>query len=488
MEMDSSIALLVFYLFSLNLVALLFVMTSVQEKEQRAAGVGALFLGLTLVLSFGFLTLAQKGAFDSWLPMIKVIDVLVTLVVLTFVLPIGRNPNVSKGTGYYVAGEVKRVDERDIIFARIRSLRPGKPEYDRYYQMHPELKEDDDKRRGMGGPLGIPGKIDSQNRPNIGFLHGMYNFPQLLGRKEVVCPKPVGEPLDIPAGELTKRVKGFAKSLGANLVGITKLNPLWMYSHKGEIFFDNWEEWGKEINTDHPYAIVVATEMNREMIMAAPHTPATIESTSNYSLGAYITVQLASFLADLGYQATANHFRNYEVNCVPLAVDAGLGELGRNGYLITKEFGPRIRLAVVTTNAPLETDSPVDLGVQHFCEVCKKCADLCPSGSIPKGNKTIVNGSLRWKLDAESCSAWWARLGTDCCICMAVCPWSHPDTLLHKMSRFMARRSAPARYALTWADDLFYGRYKGKWYGPEWCDYRWPKGAQGESERKGLPF
>ena len=63
---------------------------------------------------------------------------------------------------------------------------------------------------------------------------------------------------------------------------------------------------------------------------------------------------------------------------IPLAIDAGLGELGRNGLLTTEQFGPRLRLCKVLTDLPSELDSPVDMGVQHFCETCERCAEACP--------------------------------------------------------------------------------------------------------------
>jgi hypothetical protein len=81
---------------------------------------------------------------------------------------------------------------------------------------------------------------------------------------------------------------------------------------------------------------------------------------------------LAAFIANLGYSATANHLCHYELILPAVAVDAGLGELSRMGYLLTKEFGPRIRLSAVTTDMPLAADEPVDLGIQSFCAVCIK--------------------------------------------------------------------------------------------------------------------
>jgi epoxyqueuosine reductase QueG len=57
---------------------------------------------------------------------------------------------------------------------------------------------------------------------------------------------------------------------------------------------------------------------------------------------------------------------------VPAAVDAGLGEMGLFGYLITKELGPRVRIFAVTTDLPLVVDHPMDIGVEDFCRFCKE--------------------------------------------------------------------------------------------------------------------
>ena len=127
----------------------------------------------------------------------------------------------------------------------------------------------------------------------------------------------------------------------------------------------------------------------------------------------------------MGYSAHAHYDANYLLQCVPVAVDSGMGELSRAGFLITKEFGLALRLAVVTTNMDLDHDKPVDIGVQSFCDTCKICAEACPIGAIPDGDKVVVNGTRRWKLDAEKCYRYWHTVGTDCGLCMASCPWSN---------------------------------------------------------------
>jgi hypothetical protein len=130
----------------------------------------------------------------------------------------------------------------------------------------------------------------------------------------------------------------------------------------------------------------------------------------------------------------------------------------RHGYLVTERFGCRVRLAAVFTELELIADSPVDIGVRDFCDFCRKCATNCPSRSIPDAEPVIVNGSLRWKLNAETCFDYWAKLGTDCNICMRVCPWSHARTFPHRVVRQLCVRNRYSRRLFTEMDDLFYGR------------------------------
>ena len=61
------------------------------------------------------------------------------------------------------------------------------------------------------------------------------------------------------------------------------------------------------------------------------------------------------------------------------AVACGLGEIGRNGLLLTPEFGSRQRFHMIITDAKIES-SPLFEG--HICDACGKCAESCPLGAI----------------------------------------------------------------------------------------------------------
>ena len=153
---------------------------------------------------------------------------------------------------------------------------------------------------------------------------------------------------------------------------------------------------------------------------------------------------LAQFIRGLGYQAIPSG--NDTACSIPMAIDAGLGEIARNGLLITPQYGPRVRLAKVFTDLPLVPDAPIQFGVWEFCRTCKKCALKCPSKSIPLGdasaeprNISTRPGVTKWSINAETCLAWWAANGSDCSNCIRVCPFNKPPGRLHDLVRLGIR-------------------------------------------------
>jgi epoxyqueuosine reductase QueG len=128
------------------------------------------------------------------------------------------------------------------------------------------------------------------------------------------------------------------------------------------------------------------------------------------------------------------------------------------GYLITPTLGPRVRLGAVTTDLPLTSDTPIAFGVQDFCDKCRKCVVNCPAAAIPDGDKVWVRGVEKWLIDAERCLVYWRGAGTDCGLCMKVCPYSHPQYPAHSLIRAGIYRSAFARSLALVGDDLLYGR------------------------------
>lgn len=444
---------------------LYFMFVSIREKEPRAPYfglVGALFHMLLIPVIL-------------WVPLFKIPIIILFSVYILFFLACciqgKENSQALKGTMGYVRGEVHRFDERDTMFARIEGLHSATDRYNEYYQRHPEHKKSDDKRRSGGFPIGPPGAIDQYSLPVMAMAKANFHTCFLIGNHAVAKPSPDAEKKPLPPEKTTQIIKKFALHLGADLVGICKTNPLWSYSHRGEVPYEESDEYGKKLPESLPYALVFTVEMSHEHVSTAPHTPAVAESMTQYCKGEYISTILAQWFSSMGYRGAAQHFLHYDHLMVPMAVDAGLGELGRQGYLIAPKFGCRVRVFATMTDMPLVPDKPISIGVDTFCRRCKKCAISCPSKSIPRDEKTLYNGVEKWKLHEKSCYTFWGKVGTDCAICMSICPFSRPDSPIHRVVRWMVARSLPAQTVFPFLDNILYGK---RWHPKKissWLDY-----------------
>lgn len=466
-------------LLGLNWVSFSYFLSSIQEKEYRAAVIGgfqfAVFLGI-LVLFFIFQNL---GLFKTPTGFGVLFAMLPAVAAVTWVLfgRYGVNPKAMEGTAGLISGQAKQFDQSEMVISRELFLQPGTETYRKFYEEHPGWEAFDAERRAVLGPMGAMGAVDNLgviDKPyeaaNISASLSAMNFMVYLAEPHMIQPRSMSDnKLKLSPEEATLRVKGFSRMLGADLVGVTRINPLWTYSHRGMPLPGMNEGWGDPLTVKHEYAIVLGTEMDFNLVQTAPHTPNVIETMHNYAEGSSITTRLAQFIANLGYPSNVENVMHYQSLLVPLAVDAGLGELGRHGYLITKRFGSRLRLAAVTTDLPLIPDRPVDIGVRDFCTICEKCADCCPSKSIPGGDPKEYNGTLRWKLNAETCYAYWSKIGTDCSICMRVCPWSHYKSFPHRIITEAVSRNKIARKLFMHMDDLFYGRKPRPKPAPSWA-------------------
>jgi reductive dehalogenase len=173
-----------------------------------------------------------------------------------------------------------------------------------------------------------------------------------------------------------------------------------------------------------------------------------------YSKMAITNNYLSAFIRNLGYE-TIDCTTNDVALTVPMAMQAGLGDLARNGLLIAPKFGPRIRLSKVITDLPLVPDSPIDFGVIEFCSKCEICAEQCPSQSIMRGERTAeaptisnLKGTIKWPIDPETCRMYWARLNRPCTTCIACCPYNKPDTPFHRTVNWFTDH-------VRWADPLY---------------------------------
>lgn len=224
--------------------------------------------------------------------------------------------------------------------------------------------------------------------------------------------------------EMAERVKRAAMFYGADLVGIAELDERWLYRNM------RYTLEPVDLPEEMRYAVVMAVEMDETGIATSPGCPASAATGLGYSRMAFVASTLAEFIRNLGYSAVPAG--NDVGLSVPLAIDAGLGELGRHGLLITPEYGPRVRLCKVYTDLPLGVDRPVEFGVGEFCKGCRLCAEACPVEAISRERDpgwepscgSSNPGALKWYVDGEKCYVYWLDNGTDCSNCVSVCPFN----------------------------------------------------------------
>ncbi len=209
------------------------------------------------------------------------------------------------------------------------------------------------------------------------------------------------------AATATAAVKEVALKLGADLVGVTHVDQYYVY--KGQ-------------NVPHKYAIVIAIAMDYGEIALAPGPETNAEVMRVYDAVSRVAVELAQHIRDLGYVARAHTLWREQLNMLPHAYAAGLGELGTHGSLINRDLGCSFRISVVTADLPLGEDKLRMEGIEEFCTACQMCVNYCPGDAISH-QREEVRGVLKWVVDTEKCAPYWGSYHA-CGICLQVCPWN----------------------------------------------------------------
>ena len=227
--------------------------------------------------------------------------------------------------------------------------------------------------------------------------------------------------------KLTRAVSEFALSHEADDIGITPMDPLYVF---------------EGYSIEEPTVIVLALAHNYERLKQVPSDEANGEGICDvgdqYARGTRSSFALANWIRSQGYNARA--FPGPMADAlllIPAAVASGLGELGKHGSLISRQFGAGVRLAAVATDMPLMTASAQPFGADEFCKNCQVCTRACPPGAISE-QKQMVRGVERWYVDFDKCIPAFTEL-SGCAICIADCPWTRPSAR-PKLLATMARR------------------------------------------------
>jgi epoxyqueuosine reductase QueG len=223
------------------------------------------------------------------------------------------------------------------------------------------------------------------------------------------------------------RLKDGVRGLGADLVGIADLEP---FREERSIPEDLVAPFKRAVSmgvrvplavfgtvSDRPsphYAAVYAT-VNRRLDEIALDTAALLQDRGFRAL----PVPASQILDKGSWRGALSH--------KAVARMAGLGWQGKSLLLVTAEFGPRVRLVTVLTDAPLEADRPI----RNRCGECTACRDACPAGAIrgvstqsryASRNEALRFDRCREKLTEEFASM--PYIGVPICgICIKVCPF-----------------------------------------------------------------
>lgn len=229
-------------------------------------------------------------------------------------------------------------------------------------------------------------------------------------------------PVDDPAA-MAGQIKARALALGAGLAGISEIDEDALYE-----------------GYDAPpfrYVISLGIPMAREEMLHVPQPRAALEVMRTYRRAGRIAIDLAAHIRSLGWPAQA-YADGEDVLQIPMALKAGLGQLGKHGSMISVDYGSNFRLAAVMTDLPLVVDAPVDIAVDDLCLTCQSCTKACPADAI-LDTRQLVRGVEKWYVDFDKCIPYFSKT-EGCGICIEVCPWSEPGRGPRLLQTLMARR------------------------------------------------
>lgn len=235
-------------------------------------------------------------------------------------------------------------------------------------------------------------------------------IPRLAGaihrlRKAAAAPVVDAPPAPEDPAALTAALRAEAERLGMSRIGVTRNDPLYSF--------------GDSDAEQLPTVIVCVQEQDWEATQTAPSNRAEMGAFHGYVEGLNRSAALAEFLKRRGYRTAPQGLAGDGI-MIKYAVAAGLGQLGINGQLLTPEAGSRVRLVLITTEAPLVCDEPVDYGMHKICDECQACVRNCPVGAIPKNRKSF-RGVQKAKLNSARCLPVVVQV-SGCAVCMKVCP------------------------------------------------------------------
>jgi epoxyqueuosine reductase QueG len=246
------------------------------------------------------------------------------------------------------------------------------------------------------------------------------------------------------AGELKTAIIRQSKKAGAAIVGFAPVSRWEEYKETPPLFYPcNVFPFTKTV-------IVIGIPILIPMLDTTPSIVySELYNTTNrmldemaYRISVFLNEQniRAAFFPRDGYGEISVLVKRPEAafSHVFAAKYAGLGTVGFNHTLLTKAYGPRIRLASVLTEAELEPDAMLEKDLCIHCGMCSKC---CPTNAFYDIGKPIAY------MDRYKCARYHQKLRSHYCypcgVCIKVCPVGDDRLLYGKnASKYLNESSA----------------------------------------------
>lgn len=224
-----------------------------------------------------------------------------------------------------------------------------------------------------------------------------------------------------------REIKGYARDVGADLVGIADLALL-----------EGLPTTPGDLMLNYKRAVSIAVRLADGVIDPIENGPTPLYQQHYLKVNALlddIALRVSQFIQDhkscaLPVPASQvldrQEWTSY-ISHKAVALAAGIGWQGKSLLVVSPEYGPRIRLVTILTDMPLRPDKPA----RNRCGKCVSCAEACPAGAIKDVNTKWHYADRNEALFFEKCVDRVTRNAVEvpfvespiCGVCIRACPW-----------------------------------------------------------------
>ena len=260
----------------------------------------------------------------------------------------------------------------------------------------------------------VTGAIQDLDDAFAFFLRYEHDFKEHIGAWPPYLEKfatsadqpPTGEP--DPDLDVTEAIRSYAtEECGFMMCGFAEMQRRYVFKK-----FRSWARF--------PNVVVTATEFDHAAVQKFPSVEAEKHEIGQVGEIMKTLDKLGDYIRSLGYRVQIFNITAGEMLYQPFAVEAGMGQIGANGQMLSPFVGSRLGLAVLTTDAPVTFDKPMDYGITKFCETCQVCVQRCPGRALTQ-ERVAWRGVRKFKTLTNRCYPLFVQYA-GCSVCLRVCP------------------------------------------------------------------